>query len=221
MAPFVTKYLRIAGGVAELEQPLRPTGRFSERTAWVGRLTPLRRFVRTETGGAAVLVAAVLAALVWANVGGSYHPWTSYAIVPLFALANAGIAIDGELLRRATGSPVTIGVLLGFLAGKPLGTFGMSLAVTRLSRGRLRPPVGWAAVISAGTITGLGFTVSLLVACLAFTGAGLDEAKLGLLGAAALAPALTWMVIRATRLLPRPRRINALLGGAAPLVDLA
>jgi Na+/H+ antiporter NhaA len=150
-----------------------------------------------------------------------YHPWTSYAIVPLFALANAGIAIDGELLRRAAASPVTIGVLLGFLAGKPLGTFGTSLAVTRLSRGRLRPPVGWAAVISAGTITGVGFTVSLLVACLAFTGGHLDEAKLGLLGAAALAPALTWMAIRATELLPRPRRINALLGGAAPLVDLA
>src|SRR5918999_1346274 len=150
-----------------------------------------------------------------------YHPWTSYAIVPLFALANAGVPIDGELLRRAAGSPVTIGVLLGLLAGKPLGTFGTSLAVTRLSRGRLRPPVGWAAVISAGTITGVGFTVSLLVACLAFTGAGLDEAKLGLLGAAALAPVLTWLVIRATRLLPRPRRLNALLGGAAPLVDLA
>jgi hypothetical protein len=56
-----------------LEQPLRPTGWFSERTAWVGRLTPLRRFVRTETGGAAVLVAAVLAALVWVNVGSSYQ----------------------------------------------------------------------------------------------------------------------------------------------------
>ena len=75
MATFVTKSLRIAGGVAELEQPLRPTGWFSERTAWVGRLTPLRRFVRTETGGAAVLVAAVLAALVWANVGSSYEVW--------------------------------------------------------------------------------------------------------------------------------------------------
>src|SRR5918998_1909611 len=150
-----------------------------------------------------------------------FHPWTSYGVVPLFALANAGIAVDGELLQRAAGSPVTIGVLLGFLAGKPLGTFGTALAVTRLSRGRLRPPVGWAAVISAGTITGAGFTVSLLVACLAFTGAGLDEAKLGLLGAAALAPVLTWLVIRATKLLPRPRRINALLGGAAPLLDLA
>ena len=73
MATFVTKYLRIAGGVAELEPPSRATGSFSERTAWVGRLTPLSRFVRTETGGAAVLVVAVLAALVWANVGSSYQ----------------------------------------------------------------------------------------------------------------------------------------------------
>jgi protein-disulfide isomerase len=56
---------------------------------------------------------------------------------------------------------------------------------------------------------------------LAFTGARLDEAKLGLLGAAALAPALTWMVIRSRELLPRSRRIKALLGGAAPLVELA
>jgi Na+/H+ antiporter NhaA len=151
---------------------------------------------------------------------GLYHPWTSYAIVPLFALANAGIALDGELLRRAAGSPVTLGIVLGFLVGMPLGMFGMSLAVARLSLGRLRPPVGWAAVISAGTI-GVGFTVSLLIAGLAFTGPRLDEAKLGILGAAALAPALTWTVIRATELLPWPRRANALLGGAAPLVDLA
>ena len=150
-----------------------------------------------------------------------FHPWTSYAIVPLFALANAGIAIDGDVLRRAAGSPVMLGVLVAFVAGKPLGMVGTSLAVTRLSRGRLRPPVGWAAVIGAGTITGVGFTVSLLVACLAFTGARLDDAKLGLLAAAALAPALTWTVIRGTQLLPGPRRLRALIGGAAPLVDLA
>src|SRR4051794_8006152 len=73
MTMFVAKYLRIAGGVTKSKQPLLPRGSFSERTAWVGRLTPLRRFVRTETGGAAVLVAAVLAALVWANVGSSYQ----------------------------------------------------------------------------------------------------------------------------------------------------
>jgi Na+/H+ antiporter NhaA len=150
-----------------------------------------------------------------------YQPWTSYVIVPVFALSNAGLAVDSDLLRRALGSPVTIGILLGHVVGKPLGILGVSLAVTRLSGGRLRPPVGWAGVISAGTIAGIGFTVSLLLAGVIFTGGRLDEAKLGVLGAAALAPALTWTVIRVTRLLPTPHRIRALVGGAPPLLDLA
>ena len=152
---------------------------------------------------------------------GLYHPWSSYVIVPLFALANAGIAIDGGLLERAAGSPITLGILLGYVAGKPVGIVGGSLLVARLSRGRLRPPVGWAAVLGAGTIAGVGFTLSLLVATLAFDGARLEEAKVGILGAACCASALTWLVFRATALLPFQRRIEALLGGSEPLVDLA
>ena len=150
-----------------------------------------------------------------------YHPWTSYAIVPLFAFANAGIAIDGELVERAVASPVTLGIFVGYVVGKPLGIVGMSLLVTRLSRRRLRPPVGWAAVLGAGTIAGVGFTVSILVATLAFEGAHLEEAKVGVLAAAAGASALTWLVFRATALLPWQRRIAALLGDDEPLVDLA
>ena len=150
-----------------------------------------------------------------------YHPWTSYVIVPLFAFANAGIAIDAGLLERAIGSPVTLGIVFGYVIGKPLGIVGVSLLVTRLSRRRLRPPVGWAAVLGAGTIAGVGFTVSLLVATLAFDGARLEEAKVGILGAAAGAAALTWLVFRVTSLLPWERRIEALLGGNEPLIDLA
>ena len=150
-----------------------------------------------------------------------YHPWTSYVIVPLFAFANAGIAIDAGLLQRAAGSPVTLGILFGYLIGKPVGILGVSLLVARLSRGRLRPPVGWAAVLGAGTVAGVGFTISLLVATLAFDGARLEEAKLGILAAAVGASALTWLVFGATALLPKQRRIAALLGGEEPLVDLA
>jgi Na+/H+ antiporter NhaA len=150
-----------------------------------------------------------------------YHPWTSYVIVPLFAFANAGIAIDAGLLERAIGSPVTLGIAFGYVIGKPLGIVGVSLLVTRLSRRRLRPPVGWAAVLGAGTIAGVGFTVSLLVATLAFDGARLEEAKVGILAAAAGAAALTWLVFRVTSLLPWERRIEALLGGDEPLIDLA
>jgi Na+/H+ antiporter NhaA len=149
-----------------------------------------------------------------------FHPWTSYVIVPLFALANAGIVIDSGFLERAFSSPITLGILVGYVAGKPVGILGMSWLVTRLSRGRLRPPVGWAAVAGGGTIAGIGFTVSLLVATLAFEGPRLEEAKLGILSAALAASVVTWLLFRGTALLPKRLRIRALLGTAEPLVDL-
>ena len=149
-----------------------------------------------------------------------YHPWTSYLIVPLFALANAGIAIDSAFLERAVTSPITLGILFGYVAGKPAGILGSAWLLTRLSGGRLRAPVGWAAVAGGGTIAGIGFTVALLVATLAFEGSQLEEAKLGVLSAALAASLLTWLLFRATALLPRRLRIRALLGTAEPLVDL-
>jgi Na+/H+ antiporter NhaA len=148
------------------------------------------------------------------------HPWTSYAIVPVFALANAGIAIDGSFLARAFTSPITLGILVGYVVGKPIGILGASWSLARLSRGRLRPPVGWAAVAGGGTIAGIGFTIALLVATLAFDGTRLEEAKLGILSAALGAALITWLLFRVTSLLPRRLRARALLGTAEPLVDL-
>src|SRR5438874_3751733 len=148
------------------------------------------------------------------------HPWTSYVIVPLFALANAGIAIDGGFLARAFSSRITLGILVGYVVGKPIGILGCSWLVTRLSRRRLQPPVGWAAVAGGGTIAGVGFTVSLLVATLAFHGRELEEAKLGILSAALSAGLVTWLLFRAVSLLPRRLRIRALLGTPEELVDL-
>jgi Na+/H+ antiporter NhaA len=149
-----------------------------------------------------------------------FHPWTSYAIVPLFALANAGLAINAAFLGRAFSSPVTLGILCGYVVGKPVAILGSTWLLTRLSGGRLRPPVGWAAVAGAGTIAGVGFTIALLVATLAFTGQRLEEAKVGILSAALGATVLTWLLFRATALLPRSLRIRSLLGTAEGLVDL-
>jgi Na+/H+ antiporter NhaA len=149
-----------------------------------------------------------------------YHPWTSYVIVPLFALANAGIALDGAFLSEAFRSRITLGILLGYVVGKPVGIFGSTWLAARLSGKRVQPPVGWAAVAGAGTIAGIGFTVALLVAALAFDGRRLEEAKLGILSAALAAAVLTWLLFRATALLPRMLRSRALLGTAEPLVDL-
>jgi Na+/H+ antiporter NhaA len=150
-----------------------------------------------------------------------YHPWTSYVIVPIFAIANAGIPINGAFLARAFTSPITLGIIVAYLIGKPIGITGVTWLVTRLSGGRLRPPVGWASVLGAGTIAGIGFTVSLLVASLAFTGDALQEAKLGVLTAALAAAVITLVLFRLTNLLSPIKRANALLGTGQLLVDLA
>jgi len=150
-----------------------------------------------------------------------FHPWTSYLIVPLFALANAGIVVSGGFLARAYSSPVTLGILLGYAVGKPVGTVAGAWLLTRISRGRIQPPIGWAAVTGAGTIAGVGFIVSLLIASLAFHGPELAEAKVGVLSAAVASSALTWIVFRATALLPKRLRLRALLGTAETIIDLA
>ena len=150
-----------------------------------------------------------------------YHPWTSYVIVPLFALANAGITIDSDLLSRAVTSPITLGIVVGYLVGKPLGIGGTAWILTRVTRGRVRPPVGPAAVLGAGTAAGIGFTISLLIAALAFRGSDLEEAKLGVLVGAVGAVLLTAAVYRVTQLLPRRLRLRAIYGPPETIVDLA
>ncbi len=150
-----------------------------------------------------------------------YHPWTSYAIVPLFALANAGVAVNTGFLGHAFASPITLGVFIGYVVGKPAGILGGSYAVTKISRGRLRPPIGWASLAGGGAIAGIGFTVSLLIATLAFHGQQLAEAKVGVLSAALCASLATWLVFRVTALLPRRLRLRALIGTGEPLIDLA
>ena len=149
-----------------------------------------------------------------------FHPWSSYFIVPLFALANAGIALNPGFLARAYGSPVTLGIVIGYLVGKPLGTAGCAALVTKVSRGRLRPPVGWGAVAGAGAVAGIGFTVSLLIASLALGGETLAEAKLGILTAALCATGLTWIIFRLVYRLPVRSKLRALLGTAEVITDL-
>jgi len=149
-----------------------------------------------------------------------FHPWTSYVIVPLFGLANAGVAIDGGFLARAYTSPVTLGIVLGYVVGKPVAVFGSTWLITRLSRGRIRPPVGWLAVAGSGTIAGIGFTVSLLIATLAFEGPELDQAKVGVLTAVLLSSGLTWAVYRTTRFMSPKKKALALLGTSEQLIDL-
>jgi protein-disulfide isomerase len=150
-----------------------------------------------------------------------YHPWTSYLIVPLFGLANAGIHLDPSVLKRAYTSPVTLGIIVGYCLGKPVGVTAVSGAVTWGSRGRLRPPVGWGSVVGAGSLAGIGFTVSLLIASIAFQGTALEEAKLGILTAGVVSATLGWIIFAILWRLPDETRTRALLGSSRAVVDLA
>jgi len=150
-----------------------------------------------------------------------WHPWTSYLIVPLFALANAGIPLNGGFLRHALASPIALGILVAGVVGKPLGVVTSAWIAGRTTRGRLQSPVGWAALTGGGTVSGIGFTVSLLIASLVFTGVDLEDAKVGILATALVSSAGTWLVFRITSRMPDHRRAEALLGTARSLVDLA
>jgi protein-disulfide isomerase len=124
-------------------------------------------------------------------------------------------------LARAATSPITLGIVAGYVLGKPIGIVGTAWLVNRLTRGRLRIPVGWAALVGTGAIAGIGFTVSLLIASLAFSGPELQEAKLGILLAAMLASVLAWVVFGLTARLSPAQRTRALLGTTETLIDLA
>ncbi|MFJ4626421.1 MULTISPECIES: Na+/H+ antiporter NhaA [unclassified Streptomyces] len=150
-----------------------------------------------------------------------YHPWASYAVVPLFALANAGLHLSGEQLARAFTSPVALGILIGYVVGKPLGIVASTALTSALSRGRIRPPVGWGAVTAGGTLAGVGFTVSLLIATLAFDGTTLEDAKTGILSAVVCSFIVGRLVTGAIGLLPPQIRPRVLFGRAETIVDLS
>ncbi len=147
-------------------------------------------------------------------------PWTSYVVVPIFALANAGVVISPELLARASTSAITIGIVVGYVIGKPVSVAGGSWLLTRFSRGRIHPQVGWLAVVGSGTAAGVGFTVSLLIAGIVLTGEGLAEAKIGIFFSVIGSAALTWLVFACVRFIPANRRSLALNGRPDPTLDL-
>jgi Na+/H+ antiporter NhaA len=149
------------------------------------------------------------------------HPWTSYVIVPLFALANTGIHIDGALLSDAVTSPITLGILVGYVVGKPVGVTAGAWLVSRLWPGRLKLALSLPVLAGGGVVAGIGFTVSLLIATLSFEGQALDEAKLGVLTAAVVASLLAWVVFQVIRRLPAETRARQIARTAEELVDLA
>jgi NhaA family Na+:H+ antiporter len=109
------------------------------------------------------------------------HPWVAYAIMPVFALANAGVSFKGMELS-GDAQFVTLGVALALCAGKPVGVTGTTWLAVRTGWCRLAPDVSWSGVCLVGLLAGIGFTMSIFIAMLAFNDDKLlDAAKLGVL----------------------------------------
>ena len=122
--------------------------------------------------------------------------WSSYAIVPLFALANAGVVLGGSLPEVLT-SPVTLGVAAGLILGKQAGITLFAWLAVKSGLASLPSGVRWVHIYGAGWLAGMGFTMSLFITGLAFEGGPLSEAaKVGILGASILAGAVGWTILR-------------------------
>jgi NhaA family Na+:H+ antiporter len=132
------------------------------------------------------------------------HPWSSFLVVPLFALANAGVVIDSDTVRRAAESPIAIGIVLGLVVGKPIGITIATWIGTRARIGRLPEGVGWRDVVGVGAVAGIGFTVALFVDDLSFAGANFDDAVLGILAGSLLSGIIGAAILGTRRVSPGP-----------------
>ncbi len=140
-------------------------------------------------------------------------PWSAYVVVPLFAMANAGLVLPADALTAWTGDRVALGIVVGLLVGKTVGIFGATWLATRFSRAALPAQVTWRHLFGLAVCGGIGFTVALFITELAFTDPALkDTAKLGIFIASVLAAVAGYLVLRvATRPVQRaadapPRR---------------
>ena len=125
------------------------------------------------------------------------HPWVSFVILPIFALANAGIVFSSDSMSGALASNVTLGVALGLLVGKPLGVLGMTWLAVRTGLGQLPSGVGWRHILGVGFLAGIGFTVAIFVAAIAFDSPSVvGQAKMGIFCASLLAGGAGYLFLR-------------------------
>lgn len=124
------------------------------------------------------------------------HPWVAYVVLPLFALANAGIELPTSILSSFE-STVTLGVFLGLVLGKPIGLVGMSWIFVKLRLGRLGEGVHWGHMLGISVMSGVGFTMAVFINELAFSGdAAQEHAKLGILFASLVAGIIGFTILR-------------------------
>jgi protein-disulfide isomerase len=150
-----------------------------------------------------------------------FHPWASYLIVPVFALANAGVRLDTSVFEEALRSPIALGIALGYALGKPAGVLAGAWVGSHRRLGGLPRALSWPGIAGDGAVAGVGFTVALLISSLAFHGRELQQATLGVLAAGVLASVTSWLTFRAIALLPMSLRARQLLATEREILDLA
>jgi NhaA family Na+:H+ antiporter len=105
------------------------------------------------------------------------HPWVGFLILPTFAFANAGVTLSGAELME----PLSIAILVAFVLGKPAGVLSVSWLAVRLGLAARPPGLTWPLIVGGGLLTGIGFTMALFIAGLAFTPQQFADAKIGIL----------------------------------------
>ena len=129
-------------------------------------------------------------------------PWTSFVVIPIFALANAGIGLSTDSLGNLWSSPVSLGVILGLVVGKPLGVTAATWLALKFNLASLPEGLTMRHVLGSGAVAGIGFTVALFIARLAFVDAEgrptalVDQAVIGILAASVLASLIGWLILR-------------------------
>jgi NhaA family Na+:H+ antiporter len=147
------------------------------------------------------------------------HPWTAYVILPLFALANAGVAVSAAELVESLTAPIGLGIFLGLVVGAPLVGFAFAWAIAESGLGRLPERLDWPAIAGVAPLKGIGFTVAIFIAALAFDSqADQDEAKLSILAGSAVSALIGLAVLhaRAALLNRRVRNADRPLGSGLP-----
>ncbi|MBI5946996.1 MAG: Na+/H+ antiporter NhaA [Chloroflexi bacterium] len=209
----------LAGVALAVLVPSRPVG---DRSLFEGRLGWFaRRFRAARARGAEEEVEVVIegveelareAETPLDRLERLLHPWVSYGVVPVFALANAGVAISAGSVTDALGSSAGAGAALGLLIGKPVGIFASSWLAVRMGLAALPVGVGWRHIGGAGLVAGMGFTVSLFITALAFEDPTvIDDAKIAILVATIAAGSAGYALLR--RVAPLPANGDVAGGG--------
>ncbi len=216
----VSVYIAVGAGVwlAVLKSGVHPTvagvalGLLTPASAWIGDkalLDVLEDLFTKMRGGAERPAPAVMKASLGQasfatreavspleRLENDLHPWVAFLIMPVFALANAGVVIE----PAAAKDPVALAIALSLAAGKPIGIIGACWLAVRAGAARLPAGVSWGMLAAGGCLAGIGFTMALFLASLSLPAASLDAGKIGTLmgsvASAALGIVLLWLAVR-------------------------